>query len=182
MKHALLCCLCTCLISIISLAKTKAGVSDTVQVSPEFNFITLAGHQVASRDLKGKVIILDFWSSDCNPCRKSMPQMEQFYQKYKDDPRVAIYLLNSGWETIDKAKSFAESGRSSFLFVPWGEKYDLPFAYDKGSATMNAFKLELNPSTIIIDSKFRVRVKHSAFIENYCEYLINHVEQYLSEK
>ena len=182
MNRALLLCTCACLISYPSRTQTAAAGSDTAQLSPEFNFVTLAGQQVDSKDLKGKIIILDFWSSDCTPCRKSMPQMEEFYRKYKNDPRVVLYLVNSGWETIDKAKSFAGSGRSSFLFIPWGEKYDLPFAYDNKSATMNAFKLELNPSTIIIDSKFRVRVKHSAFIENYCDFLITHVEQYLSEK
>jgi thiol-disulfide isomerase/thioredoxin len=169
-------------LSTISKAQTTLSNTDSLQLSPEFEFITLSGQEVLSKDLKGKVIVLDFWNSTCKPCKKSMPQIEKFYQQYENDQRVVVYLVNSGWETIDKAKSFAESGRSSFLFIPTGDKYDLPFAYDKESATMNAFKLESNPSTIIIDSSFRVRVKHSAFIDNYCDFLIKHVEQYLAEK
>ena len=182
MKYTLLFCVCSCLISIISRAQTMPGESDGDQLSPEFNFITLAGQQVASNDLKGKIIILDFWSSDCTPCRKSMPQMEKFYQQYKNDSRVVIYLVNSGWETIEKANSFADSKRSSFLFFSWGMRYDLPFAYDKGSSTLKTFGLDSNPSTIIIDGKFRIRVKHSGYIKDFYDFLKNHVEQYLAEK
>jgi hypothetical protein len=111
-----------------------------------------------------------------------MPQMEKFCQQYRNDPRVVVYLVNSGWETIEKAQRFSESKRSSFLFFSWGTKYDLPFAYDQGSSTLKAFKLDSNPSTIIIDTKFKIRVKHSGFIKEFYDFLNNHVQQYLAEK
>jgi thiol-disulfide isomerase/thioredoxin len=158
----------------------RAG--DSSQVSPEFKFVTLGGQQVSSADLKGKVIVLDFWSTDCNPCRKSMPQMEEFYRRYKNDARVAVFLVNSGWEPFEKAREFASSKRSSFLFFSWGAKYDLPFAYDAESATMKTFNLDSNPSTIIIDGSFRIRVKHSGYIEKFYDFLTQHVEEYLTER
>jgi hypothetical protein len=108
--------------------------------------------------------------------------MEKFYQQYRNDQRVVVYLVNSGWETIEKAKRFADSKRSSFLFFSWGTQYDLPFAYDQGSSTLRIFGLDSNPSTIIIDARFRIRVKHSGFIKDFYEFLNNHVEQYLAEK
>ena len=165
-----------------SYAQTVHAERDSNQISPEFQFITLTDQQVSSRDLKGKIIIIDFWSSDCTPCRMSMPQMEKFYQQYKNDQRVIVYLVNSGWETIEKAKRFADTKRSSFLFFSWGTKYDLPFAYDQGSSTLKTFGLDSNPSTIIIDSRFRIRVKHSGFINNFYGFLCSHVEQYVAEK
>jgi thiol-disulfide isomerase/thioredoxin len=175
-------CLSFCLISINSHAQPMHDERDTNQISPEFEFITLTGQQVTSKNLKGKIIVLDFWSSDCTPCRKSMPQMEKFYQQYKNDQRVVIYLVNSGWETIEKTKGFADTKRSSFLFFSWGTKYDLPFAYDKGSSAMKTFSLDSNPSTIIIDARFRIRVDHSGFIKDFYDFLCKHVEQYLAEK
>jgi thiol-disulfide isomerase/thioredoxin len=153
----------------------------TIQPSPDFEFITLTGEHISSANLKGKIIVLDFWSTDCTPCTKSMPQMEEFYQKYKSDQRVAIYFVNSGWETIEKAKDFANSKRSSFLFFSWGKKYDLPFAYDQESKTLKAFGFDSNPSTIIIDSKFRIRMKHSGFIKDVKDFLSKHVNTYLAE-
>ena len=182
MKIFILFCLSFYLISTDSDAQTVYIERDSIQISPEFQFITLTGHQVSSQDLKGKIIIIDFWSSDCTPCRTSMPQMEKFYQQYKNNQRVVVYLVNSGWETIEKAKHFADIKRSSFLFFSWGTKYDLPFAYDQGSSTLKTFGLDSNPSTIIIDSRFRIRVKHSGFIKDFYDFLSDHVEQYLAEK
>jgi thiol-disulfide isomerase/thioredoxin len=182
LKTFILFCLSFYLISIDSNAQTFHVETDSNQISPEFNFITLTGQQVSSRDLKGKIIIIDFWSSDCTPCRASMPQMEKFYQQYKDNQRVVMYLVNSGWETIEKAKSFADTKRSSFLFFSWGTKYDLSFAYDQGSSTLKTFGLDSNPSTIIIDSRFKIRVKHSGFIKDFYDFLSNHVEQCLAEQ
>ena len=182
MKIFFLFCLSFCLISINSNAQTGNVERDSSQTSPEFKFITLTGQQVSSQNLKGKIIIIDFWSSDCTPCRTSMPQMEKFYQQYRNDQRVVVYLVNSGWETMEKAKRFTDTKRSSFLFFSWGTKYDLPFAYDQGSSTLKTFGLDSNPSTIIIDAHFKIRVKHSGFIKDFYDFLNKHVEQYLTEK
>jgi len=182
MRTNLLSCLFFFALSAFISAQIGYGQSDSMQVSPEFNFATLTNQEISSNDLKGKVIVLDFWSSDCNPCKKSMPQLEKFYQQYKNNPKVVVYCVNSGWETLKKAKDFASSKRSSFLFMPTGTPYDLPFAYDSGSATMKAFNLELNPSTVIIDRHFRVRVKHSAYITEFYDFLTKHVEEYLAEQ
>lgn len=182
MKTIFFVCLSCCLLLTKSHGQPARDTGDSSRVSPEFNFVTLGGQQVLSGNLKGKVIVLDFWSTDCNPCRKSMPQMEDFYQRYRNDSRVVVYLVNSGWETIEKARIFASSKRSSFLFFSWGATYDLPFAYDNGSATMKAFNLDSNPSTIIIDARSRIRVKHSGYIEKFYDFLTQHVEQYLAER
>lgn len=182
MKEILVLCVWFSLFSNKINAQVIPNEKDPSQISPEFEFITLTGQHVRSKDLKGKIIVLDFWSSDCNPCRKSIPQMEKFYQQYESNQRVVVYLVNSGWETIEKAKGFSETKRSTFLFFSWGTKYDVPFAYDKGSLTLKAFGLDSNPSTIIIDTRFRIRVKHSGFIKDFYDFLTNHVEQYLAEK
>ena len=111
-----------------------------------------------------------------------MPQLEEFYRRYKNDQRVAFYFVNSGWETLEKAKAFAARKRSGLLFVSWGDRYDLPFAYDTKGETLKSFGFDSNPSTVIIDGQFRVRVKHSGSKANLGEYLSEHVERYLAER
>ena len=165
-----------------SRAQQFVEAHDSLQVAPEFSFITLDGQKVLSSSLKGKVVVLDFWSTDCTPCRKSMPQLEEFYRKYKNNPDVAIYLVNSGWEPIEDARAFATSRRSSFLFFSWGTTYDLPFAYDSASVTLQAFGFDSNPSTVILDTKSRVRVRHSGYLKDLRGFLIDHVERYLAER
>ncbi len=179
----LLCCLIpiTSILFLSAKAQQKNSLETPDQRSPEFEFVTLEGAHIASAGLKGKIIVLDFWSTDCPPCRKSMPQLEEFYQKYRNNPKVAIYMVNSGWESIDKAKDFADSKRSGFMFFSWGAKYDLPFAYDQGSKTLKSFGFNSNPSTVIIDAKFRIRLKHSGFIKDINSYLSQQVDQCLAE-
>jgi thiol-disulfide isomerase/thioredoxin len=182
MKSLLVIYLGCCFLFTGSGWQQHAQSTDTTQVSPDFSFITLDGQNILSSNLKGKVIVLDFWSTDCTPCRKSMPQLEEFYQRYKHNPKVAIYLVNSGWEPIEKAKAFATSKRSSFLFFSWGTTYDLPFAYDNSSVTLKAFGFDANPSTVIIDGQSRIRVKHSGYVEKLNDFLSQQVELYLAER
>ncbi len=47
------------------------------------NFKTLDGKIYTWKDLKGKVIIVDFWASWCKPCRKSLPELDEIYKKYE---------------------------------------------------------------------------------------------------
>ena len=54
-------------------------------------------------ELKGKYILLDFWSSGCGPCIMSIPEMGEVQEKYKD--RLAIVSLSSDTEKIWKAAS-----------------------------------------------------------------------------
>ncbi len=163
-------------------AQTALCATDPNEKAPEFKFVTLDGEKISSDSLKGKIIVLDFWNTRCDACIKSMPQMEKFYQKYKNDKRLAIYCVNSGWEPIETAKSFANSGRNHFWLFSWGEKYDLPFAYDNKSATMKQFKLNSNPTTIIIDTEFNIRVKHVGYIEDFYGFLNENVELLLATK
>jgi thiol-disulfide isomerase/thioredoxin len=163
-------------------AQTALSAKDTNEIAPDFEFVSLNGEKIRSDSLKGKIIILDFWSSDCMPCVRSMPQMERFYQKYKNDTRVVLYLVNSGWESIETAKSFADGKRKHFLFFSWGEKFDLPFAYDNESATMKKFNLDSNPSTIIVDTHFRIHFKHSGYIKDVSDFLSKRVERMLAQQ
>ncbi len=182
MKRVLLDFACSCIGFAFVLAQPQHDANDQRTVAPQFKIVTLQGEHISSRDLKGRIIVLDFWNSDCPPCRKSMPGLEEFYRKYKHDPRVAFYAVNSGWETMEDARSFASSKRSSFLFFSWGATYDLPFAYDSGGAMLKAFGFNSNPSTVVIDTHFGIRVRHSGFIQNIDEYLRQQVESCLAEQ
>lgn len=49
---------------------------------PEFDVKDLRGQELASRDLHGKVVLIDFWATWCEPCKKEMPGYQKLLDRY----------------------------------------------------------------------------------------------------
>ena len=58
--------------------------------APDFQLNDLAGSTFNLKDVKGKVVILDFWASWCPPCKMELPHFQALYDKYKDKGLVVI--------------------------------------------------------------------------------------------
>jgi len=111
----------------------------------DFECRTLAGNVITSKELRGKIVLLEFWDTRCGPCIKLMPHMEKLYAKYKDNPNVVILIVNAGWQSIDDAMSFVSK-----------HSYDLPFAY---MTRQESKKLDVReiPKTMVVDKQFKCR-------------------------
>ena len=98
-------------------------LSSQIQV-PEpalaFNLKTLKGKQVSLTSLKGKVVAINFWGIWCGWCVAEMPEFQNLYEHYKDDPDVAILTINND--------------RNPESVPPWMEKkgYTFPVLLDDG--------------------------------------------------
>jgi peroxiredoxin len=57
-------------------------LSDTI--ATDFTLQSLDGESVTLSDLRGKVVLINFWTTWCKPCVLEMPSMEKLYRKYKD--------------------------------------------------------------------------------------------------
>ncbi len=82
------------------------------QRAPDFTLPDLAGKKVSLGALAGKVVVVDFWASWCEPCQKELPEL----QKIADEmgPKVAVLALN-----IDKDhKVAADAAQALHLSVP----------------------------------------------------------------
>lgn len=60
------------------------------QQAPEFTLSTLTGESVKLSSLRGKTVILNFWTTWCPPCKSEMPDMQQFYSDYKKNNIIII--------------------------------------------------------------------------------------------
>lgn len=118
-------------------------------IAPSFTLKDLDGNEVSLGDYKGKKILLNFWASWCPPCRAEMPDMESFYQNYKDKGYVVIAV---------NAASTEKNSQDAPAFV---KKNDLTFPVlvdEKGSINARYNVMSL-PTSYFIDSDGVIRNK-----------------------
>ncbi|MFV0366176.1 MAG: TlpA family protein disulfide reductase [Mangrovibacterium sp.] len=77
-------------------------------MAPDFKTTTPDGQEVNLKDLRGKVVMLQFTASWCSVCRKEMPHIEQdIWQKYKYNPDFALYGIDLK-ESAEQTAAFAK--------------------------------------------------------------------------
>ncbi len=120
-------------------------------VAADFTLPKLDGTNLSLKDLKGKVVILDFWATWCPPCRKMIPELQNLYNKYKDQGLEVVGLsLDEG--TPDNVKSFVENTKITYPIVLGNREVS------KAYGQINAI-----PTTFIIDKNGVIRDKHIGY-------------------
>jgi len=123
--------------------------------SVDFTLPDIAGNTVTLVGVKGKVVVIDFWATWCGPCRASFPYLQKVYDKYKSNPNVAIYAIDS-WERVagkereDAVKKFlAENG------------YTFPVLY--GDVTITKYDVDGIPTKFVISKAGTIAFKSVGF-------------------
>lgn len=101
-------------------------------------------------ELKGKVILLDFWASWCGPCKESFPVLEELHKKY-----AASGLVVLGVNVDDKAKAaddFLKRRPVSF-----------PIVRDVSKRLVSAVDIETMPTSFLIDRQGKIKGVHKGF-------------------
>ncbi|MGB7844505.1 MAG: TlpA disulfide reductase family protein [Candidatus Acidiferrum sp.] len=82
--------------------QTKVKPESERQVAPDFELQDVSGKEVKLSDLKGKVVLVNFWATWCEGCQVEIPWFVEFAKKYEDKGLVVIgvSLDGDGWKSV----------------------------------------------------------------------------------
>jgi peroxiredoxin len=134
--------------AFITHAKELSGAA------PDFTLKSNQGKNIRLQDLRGQVVMLNFWASWCGPCRQEMPLMDDIFKKY-EKLGFTILAVNVDEDSSD-ADSFLKSVPVTF-----------PVLYDNDSKVSELFEVDAMPTTVMIDKDGNKRFLHRGYKEGY---------------
>jgi peroxiredoxin len=118
-------------------AMTKLEADDQRRQKADFTLTDLQGKTWSLRELKGKVVLVNFWATWCPPCRKEMPDLNTLYQRFKDQGFVILAISD---EEADKVKPFIAERNISY-----------PILLDPGRKVNELFQVQGIPKSFVYD-------------------------------
>lgn len=115
--------------------------------APDFELKDITGQTVTLSDYSGKVIILNFFTTWCGPCRVEMPDFDEIQKEYKND--VKVIAVNVGGESLSRVREFARANGLDFTI-----------AVDDGRVSRLYGPIRAIPVTVIIDRQFNIRERY----------------------
>ena len=106
------------------------------------------GGPQALADLRGKVVLIDFWATWCGPCRQSMPAVERLWQRFRADGLEVVSVNVEGER--ERARAFAAGFHPPLTF---------PLYVDDGRAG-SAFHVDAIPQLVLLDREGVIRLVH----------------------
>jgi len=119
---------------------------------PDFSVADLQGHTLSSSDLRGKVVLVDFWATWCQPCKKEMPGYQKLLDRYSSRGLVAIGFKFDTMMDMQEPLHFARK---------IGVRYPLAVATDDIKQKFGG--IEGLPTTMLYDRQGILRTKVIGF-------------------
>ena len=136
--------------------------------APDFTLKSSSGENIKLSELRGEVVMINFWASWCAPCRQEMPLLEELYKKYSD---LGFNLLAVNVEE--------DSSKADILLkdIP----VTFPVLFDNTNRVTKLYKVVAMPSTVIVDRDGNMRFLHRGYLPGYEEEYKKQVSELIRE-
>jgi peroxiredoxin len=128
---------------------TDRAIVKLGEPAPNFQLRDLNGHLITLSDLRGKVVLLNFWATWCGPCRVEMPAMEQLYRMFQRKD-FEILAVSTDAQGAAITRPFQQENRLTF-----------PILHDPDYRVGLTYGARSLPMTFLIDRQGVIR--HQVF-------------------
>jgi peroxiredoxin len=123
-------------------AMKRLEEEDQARNSVNFTLSDLKGRPWTLKDLKGKVVLLNFWATWCPPCRKEMPDLESLYKQFEAQ---GLLVLGVSDDDPEKVREFVQKQGTTY-----------PVLLDPGSRVNHLLQIEGIPKTFVFDREGKI--------------------------
>ncbi|MEP6796219.1 MAG: TlpA disulfide reductase family protein [Saprospiraceae bacterium] len=159
-------------------AMQSGGGGEAIQVgmvAPNISLKSPDGKSYSLADLKGKVVLLDFWASWCGPCRKNNPHVVEVYNKYKDKGFTVYSVSLDGIDERTKArfpsddqyKAGMEQSKKSWVNAIQTDQLNWPYHVSElakwDTKAVKEYGVTGIPKTFLIDRQGKIAAVNPRF-------------------
>jgi len=136
-------------ILLVLIATTvSAGIAQAP--APDFTLKSDSGENLKLSELRGEVVLINFWASWCGPCRQEMPILSQLHDKYK---AMGFTVLGVNVEEN------SSDARKLLKDLP----VSFPVLFDNDSTVSKQYDVVAMPSTVLVDRNGNIRYLHKGY-------------------
>lgn len=117
-------------------------ITDEGKTAPPFTLKTFAGKPLSLADLRGQVVLLDFWGTFCIPCVKALPELQALHAKYRERGFAVV-----GVTVDDRAAMVAKATSRAKVTYP---------IVQATPAVWSAYKINALPSLVLVGRDGRI--------------------------
>lgn len=135
---------------MFALISFQAVAVEPDQIVPDFTLKSMEGENLRLEELRGQVVLINFWASWCGPCRQEMPILQKIHQRYE---RLGFTVLGVNVDEVpEKARKIADR-----------LALDFPLLLDTQQSVSEAYDVNAMPYTVLVDRDGQVRYVHRGY-------------------
>ncbi len=120
------------------------------EAAPDFALKSTAGRNLRLKEMRGEVVLINFWATWCGPCRQELPQLNKLHEQYA---KAGFTLLGINVDA-DAKSAAAMAARLGVTF---------PVLHDRDKRVSRLYGVDTMPATLIVDRSGKVRHVHRGY-------------------